>query len=193
MALGIGQLSRRDTPSPTRERAIVRAPRAALPARSALVQASATQAGPKDDWHNIVRNGYKFRIDTIGRTRHISGSLTVAAPHPRSRAAQTAAGGSDRRPTDDGGHSIAGRFNGPTDAFNHFAQDSNFNRGRYRTLEDMWARAKQEGKKVYVIVTPTYDGSSLRPNAIGVWFTIAGRIHTTSFPNEAKRGSHAKR
>ena len=60
------------------------------------------------------------------------------------------------RATDDGGHYIARRFNGPTDAFNHFAQNANFNRGGYRALEDRWAKAIRDGKKVRVKIIPFY-------------------------------------
>jgi hypothetical protein len=54
----------------------------------------------------------------------------------RSRTSQANAGGAERRASDDGGHYVAARFNGPAEAFNHFARDANFNRGRYRLLED---------------------------------------------------------
>lgn len=45
------------------------------------------------------------------------------------------------------GHHIAARFNGPTEAFNHFAQDANFNRRGYRWLEDEWTRDKRAGNR----------------------------------------------
>ncbi|WP_419827366.1 DNA/RNA non-specific endonuclease [Sphingomonas sp.] len=60
----------------------------------------------------------------------------MASDQQRSRNAQATAGGGNRLATDDGGHYVAVRFNGPTDTFNHFAQDANFNRGGYRLLED---------------------------------------------------------
>lgn len=87
-----------------------------------------------------VRNGYDYQIDETGRTRRVSGALQIVDKQVRSKSAQAQAGGADRRPTDDGGHYIAARFDGPTDAFNHFAQDANFNRGEYRRLEDQWRR-----------------------------------------------------
>lgn len=63
--------------------------------------------------------------------------------------------------SDDGGHYIAARFNGPTEAFNHFAQDANFNRGGYRLLEDEWARDKRAGKTVTVRIVPRLEGGSV--------------------------------
>ncbi len=72
-----------------------------------------------------VRSGYEYQIDETGRNRTVSGTLEFANTQVRSKTAQAQAGGADRRSTDDGGHYIAVRFNGPTDAFNHFAQDAN--------------------------------------------------------------------
>ena len=103
------------------------------------------------------------------------------------------AGGSERRPSDDGGHYIAARFNGPTEAFNHFAQDANFNRGGYRALEDPWARAKRAGKDVTVKIAPTYAGSSIRPSTLNVWFEIDGHRESVQFPNEPAEKTRVKR
>jgi len=100
--------------------------------------------------------------------------------------------GSDRLPTDDGGHYVAVRFNGPTDTFNHFAQDANFNRGGYRVLENQWAKDIKEGKQVYVAITPTYVGSSKRPSDIDVVFMINGKRNVRSFSNTSKGKSHGK-
>jgi hypothetical protein len=94
--------------------------------------------------------------------------------------------------TDDGGHYIAVRFNGPTDTFNHFAQDANFNRGGYRILEDRWAQDIKAGKQVYVSITPTYTGSSRRPATINVVYSVNGQRGFQDFPNISKGISHGK-
>ncbi|MGR6327554.1 DNA/RNA non-specific endonuclease [Sphingomonas sp. XXL09] len=118
------------------------------------------------------------------------GTLKIVNKQVRSKLAQAQAGGADRRPTDDGGHYIAARFDGPTDAFNHFAQDANFNRGEYRRLEDQWARAKRAGRNVTVRILPSYDGASKRPSKINIWFNINGYRRSLAIPNEPeeKRG-----
>jgi predicted ribonuclease toxin of YeeF-YezG toxin-antitoxin module len=139
-----------------------------------------------------VRNGYSYELDTANRTRRVTGTLVIKPTQQRSRAAQAGAGGSDRLPTDDGGHYIARRFNGPTDAFNHFAQNANFNRGGYRVLEDKWAKDIKEGKKVYVTITPSYDGASKRPNTITVLYTVDGVRNVRPFANNSKGVSHGK-
>ncbi|WP_242141259.1 DNA/RNA non-specific endonuclease [Sphingomonas sp. TREG-RG-20F-R18-01] len=122
----------------------------------------------------------------------MSGTLELAYTQVRSKTAQAQAGGADRRPTDDGGHYIAARFNGPTDAFNHFAQDANFNRGEYRFLEDQWARARRAGRDVTVKIVPSYDGASKRPSVINIWFTINGHEERVRIPNEPKEKRRGK-
>jgi hypothetical protein len=110
--------------------------------------------------------------------------LTVADAPTRSRTSQRQAGGAERRASDDGGHYIAARFNGPTEAFNHFAQDANFNRGSYRLLEAEWARDKRAGRAVAVKIIPQFGGNSIRPSAINVWWTVNDKRKSVRFPNE---------
>ncbi len=129
------------------------------------------------------RNGYGFTLDTKRRPRKIEGTITLAPTQARSRTAQKAAGGSDRLADDHGGHYIARRFNGPTDDFNHFAQNGSFNQSAYATLENQWARVTERGEKVHSTIVPTYRGSSRRPDAINVVYTIGGRRVLKSFPN----------
>ena len=136
---------------PPKQRTGARAP--ATPTKqqaSVLPTTTAQRSSAARPLRREVRNGYEYQIDETGRTRRVLGTLKLADKQVRSKTAQAQAGGADRRPADDGGHYIAARFNGPTDAFNHFAQDANFNRGEYRLLEDQWARAKRAGRDVTV-------------------------------------------
>ncbi|WP_335307069.1 DNA/RNA non-specific endonuclease [Sphingomonas adhaesiva] len=132
----------------------------------------------------ISRNGYTYVIDDRDRTRRVSGSLMTGMVAPRSKRAQLSAGGADRRGTDDGGHYIAARFNGPSDAFNHFAQGSKVNRGKYRALEDEWAREKRAGKVVTVKILPVFDDGSQRPSRLEVIFFVDGRKKSVAIPND---------
>ena len=145
------------------------------------------------NWRTERRNGYTYRIDPLGRTRHVFGTLRLNPAQGRSPSAQTGAGGRDRRTSDQGGHYIGRRFDGPTEAFNHFAQDANFNRSGYLALENMWAREMRAGKKVYVSIEPVYEGSSQRPSRVLVSYWISGRRHLAAFPNEPGVRSRAKR
>ena len=92
-----------------------------------------------------VRNGYTYTLDETGRTTHVEGELVSNPAQGRNAAAQLEAGGADRLPTDEGGHFVARRFDGPLEAFNHFAQDMNLNRGAYKSLENTWQRALDRG------------------------------------------------
>ncbi len=130
-----------------------------------------------------LRNGYTYTFDGMGRVTRIEGDLVSNAAQGRSAAAQRRAGGTDRLVTDEGGHFIGRRFNGPLDDFNHFAQDMNFNRSAYKSMENDWQRALDRGASVNVEITPHYTGSSLRPSSLGIFYTIDGVPFPRSFVN----------
>lgn len=171
---------RRPTPSQGAATAGASSDRVAATRKTAARPAST----PGDELRTVVRNGYAYQIDARGRTRRVSGTLTIAKAPRRSRTSQRQAGGTERRASDDGGHYIAARFDGPTDAFNHFAQDRNFNRGGYRLLEDEWTRDKRVGRAVRVRIVPQFSGKSVRPSTINVWWTVDGREKSVKFSNE---------
>lgn len=129
------------------------------------------------------RNGYDYGIDVIGRTREVTGKLKLDRLQPRSRAAQKAAGGADRLRSDHGGHYIARIFGGPAEAFNHFAQDAEFNKGAYRSLELKWEKAITAQQVVAVHVLPSYPGLSQRPSSIEVRWKIGSHAFKSTFRN----------
>lgn len=142
---------------------------------SMLQQVSATLRTEKS-------NGYTFRLDGLLRTKNAEGLLQRKTER-RSKPAQRNAGDRDRLSTDDGGHYVALRFNGPREAFNHFAQNANFNRGAYRVLEDEWDKLVRAGKRVQVRIIPEYVGASLRPSRLTVIYTIDGARELRFFQN----------
>ena len=139
------------------------------------------------EWRTSVLNGYRFHVDLVERSRQVDGQITLGPVSTRSKRAQSQAGGAERRPTDDGGHYIAARFNGPGDRLNHFAQDASFNRGAYRALEDRWAQELRAGKQVIIQIVPEYRGLSQRPANIRVIWYVDGERRWSEFKNE-KRG-----
>lgn len=165
-----------------------KSPNGAVVPRTAVV----VQSRPAEKLRSVERNGYRYDIDAANRTRHVSGEIATLTVSKRSRATQKRAGGVDRRSTDDGGHYIASRFNGPAEAFNHFAQDANFNRGRYRALEDQWARAKRLGQKVRVRIVPEYVDLSKRPVSINIWFDIDGKQNSVKLTNGRPDKEHGQ-
>lgn len=130
-----------------------------------------------------VRNGYTYTLDEQGRTTHVEGDLVSNPQQGRNAAAQRQAGGPDRLATDEGGHIVARRFDGPLDALNHFAQDANFNRGAYKSLENELQRTLDKGSSVHIDVKAHYPGGSLRPNSIDVTYTIDGIPYEKTFLN----------
>ena len=128
-------------------------------------------------------NGYDYTVDAEGRVTQVKGTLTRNPNQTRNTAAQLKAGGTDRLSTDQGGHFIGRRFDGPTDELNHFAQDQNFNQGAYKKLENQWDAALKAGKNVEVDIRPSYVGDSLRPATLDVDYTIDGEPFTQSFKN----------
>jgi len=155
-----------------------------LPPDAAHPPSIEAQLDNPKEWHPVEKNGYRYELDLSERTREIKGEVSIGATAARSRRNQREAGGADRRTTDDGGHYIAARFNGPGDAFNHFAQDANFNRGAYRVMENSWAASVQGGHRVTVDIVPHYDGLSRRPDEIMVTWFVDGKKQSRKFANE---------
>ena len=122
----------------------------------------------------VTKNGYDYHVDDKGRVTKAEGDLTLNKEQGRNTKAQLEAGGVDRLADDQGGHFIGRRFNGPTDEINHFAQNGNFNQGAYKSMENSWERAINNGQSVRVEVNATYVGDSLRPNALTVRQWIDG-------------------
>ena len=141
----------------------------------------------RSGWVSVRAESFAFELDPLGRTGMAEGALGTSKTD-RSRRMQGEAGKPDRRPRDDGGHFIAPRFGGPKAAYNHFAQEANFNRGAYRALEDSWAKAQKEGEDVRVRIDGRYAVGSRRPDELCVEWTIAGTTRRRKFKNEAGGG-----
>lgn len=135
-------------------------------------------------WTQEVRNGYAYSLDQQQRPRRIQGRLVSNAAQTRNSAAQLAAGGHDRKTTDEGGHFIARRFNGPTEACNHFAQDRNFNRSKFKALENLWQRALDKQQQVVLDFKEIrYPQGSMRPSELRIDYTIDGVPYKVVFKN----------
>jgi hypothetical protein len=132
----------------------------------------------------VIRHGYRFDIDHLGRTWKVEGTITEDPLQRRSKQSQLQAGGKYRLRTDDGGHFIARRFKGPMEAFNHFAQDAEFNRKTYARMENEWASARRKGVKVTVKIVPVDKGQSRRPSSLNIWYTIGNKQHGLNLANQ---------
>jgi hypothetical protein len=136
-----------------------------------------------------MRKGYRYELDELGRVKKVEGDLKRNPAQVRNQKAQLEAGGKDRMPTDEGGHYVGRRFDGPTDDFNHFAQDQNFNRGAYKQLENEWAGYLNNGKSVRIEITPNYPTGSLRPDTLSVKYWVDGQRMPTKFFMNAPGGT----
>lgn len=151
-------------------------------ARSAEVAQDAKKAGelPPEGVHikrpkKVTTNGYTYHLDDQGRVTKVEGDLKLNKSQGRNPKAQRDAGGADRLSDDQGGHYIGRRFDGPTDDFNHFAQNGNFNNSAYKKLENAWERALKNQDSVRVEIIPKFKGDSLRPDTITVRQWINGQ------------------
>jgi predicted ribonuclease toxin of YeeF-YezG toxin-antitoxin module len=143
----------------------------------------ATKGKPGAAAKTEVRNGYKYSLDEKDRVVRVEGKLVSNPAQTRNTKAQLNAGGKDRLSTDEGGHFVGRRFDGPVDEMNHFAQNMNLNRGEYKALENRWQKALESGKEVMVDIKPSYIGDSIRPEKLDIIYKIDGIPFIKSFKN----------
>lgn len=118
-------------------------------------------------------NGYDYEFDANSRIDNVEGDLN-REDGTRNRSHQSGAGGADRLPDDDGGHIVGNRFYPPGEEFNYIAENSNFNRGSYRQLENEWAQLLADGHTVHVRWDFEYSGDSQRPDGFVVRYRVDG-------------------
>ena len=111
--------------------------------------------------NTVEANGYTFTSYEDG-TVVVTGELqsSIAA---REGAMQAAAGGSARLDSDDGGHLVAARFNGPAIPENLSAQDRNLNRSSFKVTENSEANAIRDGAKISTERT-AFVGNNVAPD-----------------------------
>jgi hypothetical protein len=79
---------------------------------------------------------------------------------------------------DHAGHLAGDRFGGSPQLDNIVSQSKEVNLSQYKKIENQWAKAIGEGKKVSVNVNIKYDGDGLRPLGFEVEYSI-GEDHFT--------------
>jgi hypothetical protein len=133
---------------------------------------------------NTIYNerGYMFQTDEAGRLEKASGSLDLESG-ARNEYAQRSVGGTDRLSTDQGGHLIGARFNGPGDYVNLVPQNANLNMGAWKAMENSWAAALTNGGSVDVSVSAVYETGSARPIGFDVNWTVDGVPYHRAFAN----------
>lgn len=145
---------------------------------------------PKDEIHieelqpdtAYQKNDYEFKTDGQARPALVSAKLEL---EEGIRSPEQTKIGKMGDPTDDGGHLIATRFNGPPDAFNTVPQDAHLNRGDWKAMENEWAENIEEGRDVKVMVEPVYDDKSIRPARFDVVYQVDDQIYQKHFVNKS--------
>ncbi|MBC2181239.1 hypothetical protein HCJ82_13785 [Listeria booriae] len=132
--------------------------------------------------------GYMYKTDELSRVKQAKGKLT-AVKGTRNTTHQLKAGGEDRiiAPStqgDHGGHLIATRFNGSPLIDNIVAMNGNVNVSAYKQMENKWAAALSQGKEVIVDIRPEYLGTSKRPVAFNINYSIDGEKVSRRLLNE---------
>ena len=122
---------------------------------------------------------YRYDADELGRPIEASGLLSLENGE-RSLKAQLESGGMDRLETDDGGHLIGVRFGGSGDAENIVPMDRHINRSVFKSLENKWTDALDEGKMIAVDIQPYYSDDGERPSAIMAQYVIGDQIDDTA-------------
>ncbi|MGM7700575.1 DNA/RNA non-specific endonuclease [Pseudalkalibacillus sp. Hm43] len=119
----------------------------------------------------VTPEGYKYQTDELGRIKSVEGTLSLGKAK-RNTYAQRTVGGNDRLSNDDGGHLVASIFKGSGEIDNLVPMDANLNRGAFKTIENEWAKALNNGDEVEINVKPIFKGDSLRPEAFSINYSI---------------------
>ncbi|WP_434776871.1 DNA/RNA non-specific endonuclease [Neisseria sp. Ec49-e6-T10] len=116
---------------------------------------------------------YLYKTDELGRIREFKTDAlqlterTERVPHNSNTLGKLEG--------DHAGHLAGDRFGGSPELDNLVSQLSEVNLSSYKRLENLWAKALQEGKEVSVSVKINYDGASVRPSGFDVKYKIDNR------------------
>lgn len=129
-----------------------------------------------------TKEGYRYTTDDRGRISSVEAKLELGKAR-RNRYAQKIVGREDRLPNDEGGHLIASIFKGSGDIDNLVPMNAMLNRSEYKTLENTWKKALEEGKEVTIKVKPIYEGQSVRPSEFKINYSIDGKKYSERLIN----------
>lgn len=157
--------------------------------------------GTKGSWNKTLNDklepNHKYKVgehlyetDEYGRVNRVSGELDLTKrdrnTYQQGKSAKEG-GIKGGLANDDGGHIIASALNGAGEQINYVPMDSNLNRGAWKQMENIWAKALKgpPSQDVKVDIQPVYEGESKRPDAFRVKYWIDGRYSTQYFRNKA--------
>ncbi len=129
-----------------------------------------------------TKEGYRYTTDDRGRISSVEAKLELGKTN-RNSYAQKVVGREDRLSNDEGGHLIASIFKGSGDIDNLVPMNATLNRSEYKTLENTWKKALEEGKEVTIRVKPIYEGQSVRPKEFKIDYSINGKKYSERLIN----------
>lgn len=131
---------------------------------------------PKNTTYSVdgyVENGAKYTTDEYARIRDFSANLRKIKDNPRgSKGVEQKIGRQMKCGV--GGHLIGNQFGGTGGYENLVPMSSSVNSGAYKTLENKWAKALKDGKKVLVSGKLLYSGASFIPTEFIINYIIDG-------------------
>ena len=135
------------------------------------------------------KNGYIYQTDSRANTKHVSGPLRLT----RGIRNQTIQDKVRERGIkgDIGGHIIGVQFDGPSDAFNLFPQNSELNTGKWSesgwaNMERLWVKELKDGKNIKVSIDLRYGENPNRPTEMYVRSDVSdGKSYEWVFKNQA--------
>ncbi|WP_290731740.1 MULTISPECIES: DNA/RNA non-specific endonuclease [unclassified Fibrobacter] len=131
---------------------------------------------PKNTTYTVdgfVENGAKYTTDQYGRINEFSAILRKTNYNPRgSKGVEQKIG--HQMKCGVGGHLIGNQFGGTGGYENLVPMSSSVNSGTYKSLENVWAKALKEGKKVLVSGKLLYSGTSFVPTEFIINYIVDG-------------------
>ncbi|KAB2927683.1 MAG: hypothetical protein F9K24_22525 [Leptonema illini] len=124
---------------------------------------------------------YFYETDDLGRIKSVEAENLQLTE--RSKRLRHESNTPEKLKGDDAGHLIADRFGGSPKTDNLVSQLRGKNRGEYRKIEDEWAAAVKDGKKVTVRIEINYPDDGLRPQEIRLKYTVDGEYFVKAIPN----------
>lgn len=152
-------------------------------------------SGEKGNWNKKLNGklnpnetydvgGYLYKTDDLGRVNKVKAKLELKNKgrnkHQQGKSVTLKDGVKGQ---DDGGHLIAQIFNGPGEQINYVPQKSSLNRGAWKTMENQWAKALKEKKKVNIEINNIFEGNSKRPKFQKVIYKIEDEVFEEIFKN----------
>ena len=124
---------------------------------------------------------YLYETDNLGRITKLTAenlkltTRTTRLPHSSNTP--------EKKAGDHAGHLAGDRFGGSAKLDNLVSQSRKANLSDFAKLENKWAQAIKDGKKVFTEIKPNYTGKDIRPSSFTIKYSIDGKIVIKNFPN----------